>query len=535
MDRSRAVGRGARGGAREVVFGPSTSMNTYVLAQAFGATLRPVTRSSSRTRTTRPTPVRSGGRPSGQGRRCANGGPTPTPGCSTSTVRRTAVERTVLVTVPHASNVVGQENDIARIAAMAHGVGARVIVDGVSFAPHSLPDVGALDADVYLFSLYKTYSVHQGLMVVRNGLLDELPNQSHFFNDTVADKRLNPAGPDHAQVGVAGAVLDYVELLHRHHGGSVRRTAHGDGGLGTVAAPRGFADPAAARRTHRPRRRSSDRAGARRARRVPPLPDRRLLDARHGAGQSPTNWCSEASRPARGTTTLRGCSTASVWIPDRGVVRCRSSTTRPRADVDRAVARVARGARLTVDAPPLDRSSEGSSSTLGESDRRFWRRHPGDVVRLVVRSIVLVGAARPHGRVPARRRPCREPRRSLRRTSRRLPLRARRVRPDPDRRDPARDPDVALPSAFRARSGDGARVGDRRWGAHGAAHRLAGASRATRCDQRAAVVVVPVDRLPVPAYLAALVAGAATASPLLPDAWRRVAWGGVIAAAWCDS
>ena len=36
---------------------------------------------------------------------------------------------------------------------------------------------------------------------------------------------------------------------------------------------------------------------------------------------------------------------------------------------------------------------------------------------------------------------------------------------------------------------------------------------------------------PSPAYLAALVAGAATASPLLPDAWRRVAWGGVLAAA----
>jgi selenocysteine lyase/cysteine desulfurase len=122
--------------------------------------------------------------------------------------------------VPHASNIVGQENDITRIATLAHGMGARVVVDGVSFAPHSLPDVAALDADVYLFSLYKTYSVHQGVMVVRNGLLDELPNQSHFFNDTVADKRLNPAGPDHAQVGVAGAVLDYVELLHRHHGGT---------------------------------------------------------------------------------------------------------------------------------------------------------------------------------------------------------------------------------------------------------------------------------------------------------------------------
>ena len=41
---------------------------------------------------------------------------------------------TRLVTVPHCSNVVGQENDVAAITRVAHEVGARVVVDGVSFA-----------------------------------------------------------------------------------------------------------------------------------------------------------------------------------------------------------------------------------------------------------------------------------------------------------------------------------------------------------------------------------------------------------------
>ena len=50
-------------------------------------------------------------------------------------------------------------------------------------------------------------------MVVRNGLLDELPNQAHFFSAGSPDKRLNPAGPDHAQVAASGAVLDYVRRL----------------------------------------------------------------------------------------------------------------------------------------------------------------------------------------------------------------------------------------------------------------------------------------------------------------------------------
>lgn len=222
MDRSRERWAEALGvEAREIVFGPSTSANTYVLAHAFADVLEPgseviVTNQDHEANT-------------GAIRRAAE-----RLGCQVNEWRTDPGTglldiadfeallsvRTGLVTVPHASNIVGSENDVTRITQLAHAVGARVIVDGVSFAPHSLPDVGAIGADVYLFSLYKTYSVHQGLMVLRAGLMAELPNQSHFFNDSVANKRLNPAGPDHAQVGSAGAVLDYIEALHQHHGGT---------------------------------------------------------------------------------------------------------------------------------------------------------------------------------------------------------------------------------------------------------------------------------------------------------------------------
>ncbi|MGB0112539.1 MAG: aminotransferase class V-fold PLP-dependent enzyme [Ilumatobacteraceae bacterium] len=222
MDHSRDRWASALGvETREVVFGPSTSMNTYVLAHAFAEVLEPgheviVTNQDHEANT-------------GAIRRAAE-----QVGCTIREWRTNPStglldiaefeallsERTGLVTVPHASNIIGQENDVTSITRLAHQFGARVVVDGVSFAPHSLPDVGAIGADVYLFSLYKTYSVHQGLMVVRSGLMTELPNQSHFFNAEIPDKRLNPAGPDHAQVAAAGAVLDYVEALHVHHGGS---------------------------------------------------------------------------------------------------------------------------------------------------------------------------------------------------------------------------------------------------------------------------------------------------------------------------
>jgi len=222
MDRSRQRWAEALGVLpTEIVVGPSTSANTYVLAHAIAEILEPgneviVTNQDHEANT-------------GAIRRAAER--------VGATVREWRIdaetgmldpdelgallsERTAFVTVPHASNILGAENDVAAVTRLAHSVGARVIVDGVSFAPHTLPDVGALGADVYLFSLYKTYSVHQGLMVVRAGLMAELPNQSHFFNDLVADKRLTPAGPDHAQVAAAGAVLDYVEELHHAHGGS---------------------------------------------------------------------------------------------------------------------------------------------------------------------------------------------------------------------------------------------------------------------------------------------------------------------------
>ncbi len=202
----------------EVHFGPSTSSNTYVLGQALRSAIRAgdeviVTNQDHEANT-------------GVIRRIAE--------AEGATIREWRVDpgsgmldvnsfedllssQTRLVTFPHCSNVIGAENDVETLTTMAHSVGARVIVDGVSFAPHTIPNVGKLGPDVYLFSLYKVYSVHQGLMVVQNGFLDELTNQGHFFNEHLPKKRLTPAGPDHAQIAAASGVLDYIEALAKHH------------------------------------------------------------------------------------------------------------------------------------------------------------------------------------------------------------------------------------------------------------------------------------------------------------------------------
>jgi cysteine desulfurase/selenocysteine lyase len=66
-------------------------------------------------------------------------------------------ERTRLVAVTHASNVLGSINPVARLAAQAREVGARVLVDAAQSAAHLPLDVAALDCDFLAFSAHKVY------------------------------------------------------------------------------------------------------------------------------------------------------------------------------------------------------------------------------------------------------------------------------------------------------------------------------------------------------------------------------------------
>ena len=209
----------------ELSFGPSTSQNTYVLAQAFAETLAPgdaviVTDQDHEAN-------------SGAWRRLAARGmeirewhvDAESGQLEVDRLADLLDERVKLVCFPHCSNIVGQENPVARIVAMAHDVGAVTCVDGVSMAPHGFPDIDSLGTDIYLFSSYKTYGPHQGIMVVRQGLADRLANQGHFFNAGSRTKRFTPAGPDHAQVAAAAGMADYVDALYEHHAGQAGGTA----------------------------------------------------------------------------------------------------------------------------------------------------------------------------------------------------------------------------------------------------------------------------------------------------------------------
>tara|TARA_B100000902_G_scaffold398484_1_gene465424 strand:- start:417 stop:1655 length:1239 start_codon:yes stop_codon:yes gene_type:complete len=139
-------------------------------------------------------------------------------------------ENVCLLTFPHCSNIIGEINPVKEICSLAKKFGVLTCVDGVSFVPHSFPDISALGADIYLFSAYKTYGPHLGLMYVNTDLNSRLPSQGHFFNDHDSTKTLTPAGPDHAQIASIAGIVDYVELIDRHHFGE-----NSNGNLGQAA------------------------------------------------------------------------------------------------------------------------------------------------------------------------------------------------------------------------------------------------------------------------------------------------------------
>ncbi len=132
-------------------------------------------------------------------------------------LEKVLTDKTTIVAVTHSSNIVGTINPIREIADLVHQAGAKLVVDGVSYAPHCWPDLDALDADAYVFSTYKTYGTHMGVMVVKEDFLELLAPQCHFFNIPYLNKRLDSAGPDHAAIAALAGIGDYFTTLHDHH------------------------------------------------------------------------------------------------------------------------------------------------------------------------------------------------------------------------------------------------------------------------------------------------------------------------------
>jgi cysteine desulfurase/selenocysteine lyase len=130
--------------------------------------------------------------------------------------------RTRIVAVTHASNVMGAINPINAIAAMAHEVGAVVVVDGAQSAPHLRVDLQAIDCDFFACSGHKLYGpTGIGLLYGKRALLDAMPpwqGGGGMIREVQIDRSSYAAPPERFEAGTPpiaevvglGAALDYV-------------------------------------------------------------------------------------------------------------------------------------------------------------------------------------------------------------------------------------------------------------------------------------------------------------------------------------
>lgn len=104
-------------------------------------------------------------------------------GCSLESLSTLLTERTKLVAFPHVSNLLGEVVDVKSITDAVHAAGAKVIVDGVAYAPHRAIDVAAWNVDWYVYSTYKVYGPHMAALYGRHEAFSELTGPNHFFID----------------------------------------------------------------------------------------------------------------------------------------------------------------------------------------------------------------------------------------------------------------------------------------------------------------------------------------------------------------
>ncbi len=84
--------------------------------------------------------------------------------------------RVGLVSVTHMSNVLGTVVPAARVAALAHEYGARVMFDGSQATVHRAVDVQAIGADFYTFTGHKLYGPSGiGVLWAKRDLLEAMP------------------------------------------------------------------------------------------------------------------------------------------------------------------------------------------------------------------------------------------------------------------------------------------------------------------------------------------------------------------------
>ncbi|GAC1406431.1 MAG: cysteine desulfurase [Novosphingobium sp.] len=145
-----------------------------------------------------------------------------------------------LVAFAHVSNVLGSVLDVSRAVALAHGVGAKILLDGCQAVPRLPVNVAAMGCDFYVFSAHKLYGpTGIGALWAKAELLEAMPpwqgggamiDKVSFAGTTYAPppQRFEAGTPAIIEAIGLGAAIDYVEAIgvakiHAHEVALVRQ------------------------------------------------------------------------------------------------------------------------------------------------------------------------------------------------------------------------------------------------------------------------------------------------------------------------
>ncbi|WP_407538298.1 cysteine desulfurase-like protein [Deinococcus radiomollis] len=121
--------------------------------------------------------------------------------------------RTRLLAFTAASNAFGVRTPVQQAVALARANGSWTMIDAVHMASHELPDVRAWDCDFMMFSPYKVFAPHLGVLYVRKGLLAGLPvSKLEFVADDDVTK-LEHGTPQYELLAGWLGSLDYLREL----------------------------------------------------------------------------------------------------------------------------------------------------------------------------------------------------------------------------------------------------------------------------------------------------------------------------------
>jgi cysteine desulfurase / selenocysteine lyase len=157
-----------------------------------------------------------------------------------------------LVAFAHVSNVLGSTLDAKRAAAMAHKVGAKLLLDGCQAVPRIPVYVAELDCDFYVFSGHKLYGpTGIGVLWARSEILAAMPpwqgggamiDRVSFSGTTFAPPpaRFEAGTPAIVEVIALHAAIDYVaaiglEAIHAHETALVKSTRDALRGMNSIS------------------------------------------------------------------------------------------------------------------------------------------------------------------------------------------------------------------------------------------------------------------------------------------------------------